>query len=97
MRGVTATATVRDIVIGMADGLTVPFALAAGLSGVGASSGIVVAAGLAEIAAGSIAMELGGYLAAFRTASQIQVQVRSCHVTGWWHKGTSHSHLLAPK
>ena len=60
----TATATVRDIVIGMADGLTVPFALAAGLSGAVASSGLVVTAGLAEIAAGSIAMCLGGYLAA---------------------------------
>src|SRR5262245_4866381 len=55
---------VRDVVIGMADGLTVPFALAAGLSGAVASSSIVVVAGLAEIAAGSIAMGLGGYLAA---------------------------------
>src|SRR5437773_2879244 len=54
---------VRDIVIGMSDGLTVPFALAAGLSGAVASSGIIVTAGLAEIAAGSIAMGLGGYLA----------------------------------
>jgi VIT1/CCC1 family predicted Fe2+/Mn2+ transporter len=60
----TATATVRDIVIGMSDGLTVPFALAAGLSGAVASSSLVVTAGLAEIAAGSIAMGLGGYLAA---------------------------------
>lgn len=60
----TATATVRDVVIGMADGLTVPFALAAGLSGAVASSALVVTAGLAEIAAGSIAMGLGGYLAA---------------------------------
>src|SRR3954447_15475081 len=59
-----ATATVRDIVIGMADGLTVPFALAAGLSGTVSQTGIVVIAGLAEIAAGSIAMGLGGYLAA---------------------------------
>lgn len=55
---------VRDAVIGMSDGLTVPFALAAGLSGAVASSKIVVLAGLAEIAAGSIAMGLGGYLAA---------------------------------
>ena len=55
---------VRDVVIGLADGLTVPFALAAGLSGVVASSRLVVLAGLAEIAAGSIAMGLGGYLAA---------------------------------
>jgi len=54
------------VVIGMADGLTVPFALAAGLSGAVAvaSTGIIVVAGLAEIAAGSIAMGLGGYLAA---------------------------------
>ncbi len=59
-----ASATVRDVVIGMADGLTVPFALAAGLSGAVASSGVIVTAGLAEIAAGSLAMGLGGYLAA---------------------------------
>lgn len=59
-----ATQVVRDIVIGLSDGLTVPFALAAGLSGAVASSRIVVLAGLAEIAAGSIAMGLGGYLAA---------------------------------
>jgi VIT1/CCC1 family predicted Fe2+/Mn2+ transporter len=55
--------TLRDIVIGMSDGLTVPFALAAGLSGAVASTGIIVIAGIAEIAAGSIAMGLGGYLA----------------------------------
>jgi VIT1/CCC1 family predicted Fe2+/Mn2+ transporter len=55
--------TVRDIVIGLADGLTVPFALAAGLAGAVAASHVVVVAGLAEIAAGSIAMGLGGYLA----------------------------------
>jgi VIT1/CCC1 family predicted Fe2+/Mn2+ transporter len=64
----TATAAVRDIVIGMSDGLTVPFALAAGLTGATAvlakGNGIIVTAGLAEIAAGSIAMGLGGYLAA---------------------------------
>lgn len=60
----TASDTVRDIVIGMSDGLTVPFALAAGLSGAVAASRIIVTAGLAEIAAGSIAMGLGGYLAA---------------------------------
>ena len=60
-----ASATVRDVVIGMSDGLTVPFALAAGLTGtVAATSKLVVIAGLAEIAAGSIAMGLGGYLAA---------------------------------
>lgn len=62
-RHFTAGASVRDIVIGMSDGLTVPFALAAGLSGAVASSHIVITAGLAEIAAGAIAMGLGGYLA----------------------------------
>lgn len=60
----TSSEIVRDVVIGMSDGLTVPFALAAGLSGAVASSGIVVTAGLAEVAAGSVAMGLGGYLAA---------------------------------
>lgn len=59
-----ASAAVRDIVIGMADGLTVPFALAAGLSGAVASTRIVTTAGLAEVAAGALAMGLGGYLAA---------------------------------
>jgi VIT1/CCC1 family predicted Fe2+/Mn2+ transporter len=80
----TATAAVRDVVIGMSDGLTVPFALAAGISGALASnphaSALVVTAGLAEIAAGSIAMGLGGYLAA-RTdiehyASERQREIR---------------------
>ena len=60
----TATDAVRDVVIGMSDGLTVPFALAAGLTGAVAASKLVVTAGLAEIAAGAIAMGLGGYLAA---------------------------------
>jgi VIT1/CCC1 family predicted Fe2+/Mn2+ transporter len=59
-----ASAVVRDIVIGMADGLTVPFALAAGLTGAVDASKRIVVAGLAEITAGSIAMGLGGYLAA---------------------------------
>ena len=60
-----ASDTVRDVVIGMSDGLTVPFALAAGLTGMTmATSKLVVVAGFAEIAAGSIAMGLGGYLAA---------------------------------
>src|SRR6266576_6048458 len=67
-RHFTAGDTVRDIVIGMSDGLTVPFALAAGLTGGLANApnatAIIVTAGLAEIAAGSIAMGLGGYLAA---------------------------------
>ena len=64
----TSTAAIRDIVIGMSDGLTVPFALAAGLTTAAAAiakgTGIIVTAGFAEIAAGSIAMGLGGYLAA---------------------------------
>lgn len=64
----TASEVVRDVVIGMSDGLTVPFALAAGISGALVSnphaSALVVTAGFAEIAAGSIAMGLGGYLAA---------------------------------
>ena len=60
----TATAVVRDIIIGMADGLTVPFALAAGLSSVVSHNSIIMAAVFAEIAAGSISMGLGGYLAA---------------------------------
>src|SRR4051795_139329 len=63
-RHFTSGELVRDIVIGMSDGLTVPFALAAGLSGAIAASHVVITAGLAEIAAGSIAMGLGGYLAA---------------------------------
>ena len=60
----TAGETVRDIVIGMSDGLTVPFALAAGLTGAISQTHLIVTAGFAEIAAGSIAMGLGGYLAA---------------------------------
>src|SRR6187549_3138305 len=67
-RHFTASEVVRDIVIGMSDGLTVPFALAAGLTGglqgTANPNAIIVTAGLAEIAAGSIAMGLGGYLAA---------------------------------
>src|SRR5918912_3561481 len=59
----TGSAAVRDVVIGMSDGLTVPFALAAGLSGAVASSFVVLVAGIAEMAAGSMAMGLGGYLA----------------------------------
>jgi VIT1/CCC1 family predicted Fe2+/Mn2+ transporter len=60
----TQNAMVRDLVIGTADGLTVPFALAAALSGAVAANPLIVTAGLAEIAAGCIAMGLGGYLAA---------------------------------
>ena len=63
-RHFTGSEVVRDIVIGMSDGLTVPFALAAGLSGIANSTAIVITGGLAEISAGSIAMGLGGCLAA---------------------------------
>lgn len=73
-RHFTATETVRDIVIGMSDGLTVPFALAAGISGAGVGTAIVVTAGLAEIAAGSIAMGLGGYMAARTDAEHFDAE-----------------------
>nr|CAN83350.1 hypothetical protein VITISV_021959 [Vitis vinifera] len=63
-RHFTAGEIVRDIIIGVSDGLTVPFALAAGLSGANASSSIILTAGIAEVAAGAISMGLGGYLAA---------------------------------
>ena len=72
----TSSEAVRDIVIGMADGLTVPFALAAGLSGAIKTTHVIVVAGLAEIAAGSIAMGLGGYLAA-KTDAEHYVQERA--------------------
>jgi VIT1/CCC1 family predicted Fe2+/Mn2+ transporter len=78
-RHFTASAIVRDTVIGMADGLTVPFALAAGLSGAIAQTNIVVTAGLAEIAAGSIAMGLGGYLAAKSDAEHYAAEERREH------------------
>ncbi len=67
---------VRDVVIGMADGLTVPFALAAGISGAIASTHIVVTAGLSEVAAGSIAMGLGGFLAARGDAEHYGSELR---------------------
>jgi len=69
-----ASATVRDVVIGMSDGLTVPFALAAGLTGATAGGGIIVTAGLAEIAAGAVAMGLGGYLAARTDAEHYRAE-----------------------
>jgi VIT1/CCC1 family predicted Fe2+/Mn2+ transporter len=72
----TASKFVRDVVIGMADGLTVPFALAAGLSGADTTTRIIVVAGLAEIAAGSIAMGLGGYLAAKSDADHYASELR---------------------
>jgi VIT1/CCC1 family predicted Fe2+/Mn2+ transporter len=78
-RHFTASDVVRDVVIGMADGLTVPFALAAGLTGAVASAGIIVTAGLAEIAAGSIAMGLGGYLAAKSDAEHYAAEQRREH------------------
>jgi VIT1/CCC1 family predicted Fe2+/Mn2+ transporter len=68
--------TIRDIVIGMSDGLTVPFALAAGLSGAVSSSGIVVTAGIAEIVAGSIAMGLGGFLAGRTEAEHYESELK---------------------
>ena len=75
-RHFTASDIVRDVVIGMSDGLTVPFALAAGLSGAVQEAGIIVTAGLAEIAAGSIAMGLGGYLAAKSDAEHYRAEER---------------------
>ncbi|HEV7921646.1 MAG TPA: VIT1/CCC1 transporter family protein [Thermoanaerobaculia bacterium] len=75
-RHFTSSLIVRDVVIGMADGLTVPFALAAGLSGAVNHADIIVTAGLAEIAAGSIAMGLGGYLAAKSDAEHYQAEQR---------------------
>ena len=71
-----ASKTVRDVVIGMSDGLTVPFALAAGLTGAAAGGRIIVTAGLAEIAAGAVAMGLGGYLAARTDADHYRSEYR---------------------
>ncbi|HSB95331.1 MAG TPA: VIT1/CCC1 transporter family protein [Spongiibacteraceae bacterium] len=72
----TAGDAVRDVVIGMADGLTVPFALAAGLTGAIAQTELIITAGLAEIAAGSIAMGLGGFLAARSDAEHYRSERR---------------------
>ncbi len=77
----TAGAAVRDVVIGMADGLTVPFALAAGLTGAISQTSLIVTAGLAEIAAGSIAMGLGGYLAA-----RGEVEHYAAELAREWHE-----------
>ncbi|CAH8363523.1 unnamed protein product [Eruca vesicaria subsp. sativa] len=72
----TAGEIVRDIIIGVSDGLTVPFALAAGLSGANVSSSIILTAGLAEVAAGAISMGLGGYLAAKSEADHYAREVK---------------------
>lgn len=71
----TSSAVLQDIVIGLSDGLTVPFALAAGLSGAVQSSALVITAGLAEIAAGSIAMGLGGYLSGRTEVEHYQAEL----------------------
>jgi predicted membrane protein (TIGR00267 family) len=75
-RHAAAPETIRDIVIGMSDGLTVPFALAAGISGAIAASHFVVTAGVAEIAAGAISMGLGGFLAAQTDAEHYESEER---------------------
>ncbi|RBL88941.1 VIT1/CCC1 transporter family protein [Chitinophaga flava] len=72
----TGSELLRDIVIGMSDGLTVPFALAAGLSGTVKDVNLIVIAGLAEIAAGSIAMGLGGYLAGKTEVDHYQSELK---------------------
>jgi VIT1/CCC1 family predicted Fe2+/Mn2+ transporter len=75
----TASESVRDVVIGMADGLTVPFALAAGLSAAVTNTDVIVTAGLAEVVAGAIAMGLGGYLAARTDAEHYAAEERREH------------------
>src|ERR1700748_2915267 len=75
----TSSDLVTDIVIGMSDGLTVPFALAAGLSGAVSSTGIIITAGLAEIAAGAIAMGLGGYLAGKTAVEHYSAELKREH------------------
>lgn len=75
----TASAAVRDVVIGMSDGLTVPFALAAGLSGAVSATKLVLTAGAAEVAAGALAMGLGGYLAARTDRDHYESELRREH------------------
>ncbi|KAK4785731.1 hypothetical protein SAY86_002420 [Trapa natans] len=72
----TSSEVVRDIIIGVSDGLTVPFALAAGLSGADVSSSIILIAGVAEVAAGAISMGLGGYLAATSEADHYKRELK---------------------
>lgn len=74
---------VRDMVIGMSDGLTVPFALAAGLSGAVSNTRLIVIGGLAEIAAGSIAMGLGGYLAAQGDSEHYEQERARTNALAW--------------
>nr|GMD60154.1 vacuolar iron transporter 1 [Ipomoea batatas]GMD66060.1 vacuolar iron transporter 1 [Ipomoea batatas]GMD68169.1 vacuolar iron transporter 1 [Ipomoea batatas]GMD70450.1 vacuolar iron transporter 1 [Ipomoea batatas] len=75
----TAGEIIRDIIIGVSDGLTVPFALAAGLSGANASSSIILTAGIAEVTAGAISMGLGGYLAAKSEADHYARELKREH------------------
>uniref|UniRef100_A0A0D9W5W1 Vacuolar iron transporter n=1 Tax=Leersia perrieri TaxID=77586 RepID=A0A0D9W5W1_9ORYZ len=75
-RHFTSGEVVRDVIMGVSDGLTVPFALAAGLSGASAPSSLVLTAGLAEVAAGAISMGLGGYLAAKSEADHYQREMK---------------------
>ncbi|KAM0881203.1 hypothetical protein ACQ4PT_033090 [Festuca glaucescens] len=75
-RHFTAGEVVRDVIMGVSDGLTVPFALAAGLSGASAPSSLVLTAGLAEVAAGAISMGLGGYLAAQSEADHYKREMK---------------------
>jgi len=93
-RHFTGSATVRDVVIGMSDGLTVPFALAAGLSGAIDNTSIIVTAGLAEMAAGSIAMGLGGYLAGRSDAEHYDAERRR-EETEVRYKGTLEAEEVA--
>ena len=78
----TAGEIVRDVIIGVSDGLTVPFALAAGLSGANATSSIVLTAGIAEVAAGAISMGLGGYLRLFTTNEWLYMYLNI--LSGWF-------------
>ncbi|KAF9625239.1 hypothetical protein IFM89_020825, partial [Coptis chinensis] len=72
----TAGEVVRDVIIGVSDGLTVPFALAAGLSGANVPSSLILIAGLSEVAAGAISMGLGGYLAAKSEADHYMMELK---------------------
>lgn len=86
---------VRDIVIGMSDGLTVPFALAAGLSGAVDSNTIIITAGLAEIVAGSIAMGLGGYLAGKTEVEHYEAELNREHRECVTHYETERQEVMS--